>query len=333
MLSAASGFSAAPSERDEVESVLNEALLSALFPVFEWDDPLHIEGEEAEDIARLLEESARANGVDHEVRSVLEDALRQEIVVMGSGDAIHDIGPLACSDLRSSIPVSVPPTRLSPHASDVALSRTPTPQRMGVGLFASSPTSASTVVTLGGLTLAGSHRGSSPNAALTDTLRASFGAGSFFGHGVLTLGDAHLNSSRSSLMSSGDIGDRSISLDETSHTSSVYALNETGESHTIFNEAAQLDFTQLIALGRAPTRQQLSDDEVRALPRVRFEAPEMQRCSICLETFRHGMLLTGLNCGHVFHVDCLSRWVQRSAMCPNCRSHIEPLAPHLAHRQ
>lgn len=115
-------------------------------------------------------------------------------------------------------------------------------------------------------------------------------------------------------------------LEGTTRTSSVYALNDSG-GNTVFSDTLQLDFEQLAALGRAPTRQRLSDDEARALPRVRFDAPELQSCSICLETFRHGMLLTGLSCGHVFHVDCLAQWVQRAAAsCPNCRCPVQPFA-------
>jgi len=119
-------------------------------------------------------------------------------------------------------------------------------------------------------------------------------------------------------------GERMTSFDDTARTSSVYALNDSGGSRSAFSDSLQLDFNQLIALGRSPTRQRLSDEEARELPRVRFEAPEMQSCSICLEAFRHGMLLTGLSCGHVFHVDCLAQWVQRSVQCPNCRQTVEP---------
>merc|ERR1719401_1097049 len=99
----------------------------------------------------------------------------------------------------------------------------------------------------------------------------------------------------------GSVSDR---RPESAYTNSLYAL---GESEDRSSEHAQL-----------------SSEEARGLPRVRFEAPERLSCSICLEFFRHGMLLTGLSCGHVFHVECLTQWVQRSAHCPNCRARVEP---------
>lgn len=64
----------------------------------------------------------------------------------------------------------------------------------------------------------------------------------------------------------------------------------------------------------------LSEAEIRALPRVRFEEAEEQQCSICLEAFRSGEFLTELPCAHFFHVNCVAQWFQGSAQCPLCRS-------------
>ncbi|CAE7250189.1 ATL57, partial [Symbiodinium pilosum] len=46
----------------------------------------------------------------------------------------------------------------------------------------------------------------------------------------------------------------------------------------------------------------LTEEEIRALPKVQFSAKDMQQCSICLEAFQEGELLTSLRCGHFFHV-------------------------------
>lgn len=124
-----------------------------------------------------------------------------------------------------------------------------------------------------------------------------------------------------------DAGERLRALDTSIHdTNSVYALNDSVGSPSGLSAHLGLDFSDLINVaGRTPVKEALlSDDQVRNLPRVCFEDPEMQTCSICLEAFRHGMLLTGLGCGHAFHVNCLAQWVQRSAQCPNCRTAIEP---------
>jgi len=71
------------------------------------------------------------------------------------------------------------------------------------------------------------------------------------------------------------------------------------------------------------TRRRLDAAEAQTLPRMRFSAPEMHSCSICLENFLDGVLVTKLNCDHAFHVDCLTTWVQQCAECPNCRAEIK----------
>ncbi|KAI6069954.1 RING finger protein 103 [Aix galericulata] len=68
--------------------------------------------------------------------------------------------------------------------------------------------------------------------------------------------------------------------------------------------------------------------------------PEMLRCTecvVCLENFRHGCLLMGLPCGHVFHQNCIVMWLAGGRhCCPVCRwasykkkqpyTHPQPLA-------
>jgi len=77
---------------------------------------------------------------------------------------------------------------------------------------------------------------------------------------------------------------------------------------------------RVLQLGTVLTGQRLSDEEIRALPKVVFDDAEQQSCPICLEIYQRGEFLTSLQCGHFFHVDCLARWFQRSTQCPLCRS-------------
>jgi hypothetical protein len=66
----------------------------------------------------------------------------------------------------------------------------------------------------------------------------------------------------------------------------------------------------------------LSEAEIRLLPRVQmqFDQATHQTCSICLEAFEGTDVVTALRCGHVFHVDCVGRWMQRATFCPLCRT-------------
>lgn len=77
---------------------------------------------------------------------------------------------------------------------------------------------------------------------------------------------------------------------------------------------------QLLRLGAVASGQHLSDAEVEALPKVRFEHAEEQCCAVCLERYQQRELLTELRCGHFFHTECLAGWFRRSTQCPLCRS-------------
>lgn len=67
---------------------------------------------------------------------------------------------------------------------------------------------------------------------------------------------------------------------------------------------------------------QLLEEKVFALSKVQFEACQQQSCVICLEAYEQGELLASLNCGHLFHVDCVAGWMRRASHCPLCRTDI-----------
>ena len=42
-------------------------------------------------------------------------------------------------------------------------------------------------------------------------------------------------------------------------------------------------------------------------------------CSICLDSLAIGLLLQH-KCGHIFHKECIERWLLESSRCPWCRN-------------
>ena len=43
------------------------------------------------------------------------------------------------------------------------------------------------------------------------------------------------------------------------------------------------------------------------------------KCAICLDIFDSDSKVCLLNCGHVFHKDCIKNWVNIKNTCPTCR--------------
>lgn len=83
---------------------------------------------------------------------------------------------------------------------------------------------------------------------------------------------------------------------------------------------------RVLQMGSVLAGARLAEDEISALPKVRFEQAEEQQCAICLDNFRPGELLTELPCRHFFHVGCVASWFERSTRCPLCRSGIHAQA-------
>lgn len=48
-------------------------------------------------------------------------------------------------------------------------------------------------------------------------------------------------------------------------------------------------------------------------------------CSCCLDECTHKQFHRVLPCGHIFHVECIDRWLmEKTTVCPNCRTDLYP---------
>ncbi|KAL9237887.1 hypothetical protein vseg_012384 [Gypsophila vaccaria] len=45
-------------------------------------------------------------------------------------------------------------------------------------------------------------------------------------------------------------------------------------------------------------------------------------CSICQDKFKKRVRVTPLDCGHVFHPNCIEAWLEHKNTCPLCRSRV-----------
>lgn len=54
--------------------------------------------------------------------------------------------------------------------------------------------------------------------------------------------------------------------------------------------------------------------------------PVDSKCTICFDTASDERELEHLPCGHMFHRDCIIRWLNYSNVCPNCRHQVHLIA-------
>ncbi|VDO28560.1 unnamed protein product [Haemonchus placei] len=54
---------------------------------------------------------------------------------------------------------------------------------------------------------------------------------------------------------------------------------------------------------------------------VRLPVPEneIERCTVCLCEFETGEEVRNLRCTHIFHVNCIDKWLVYNKKCPVCR--------------
>ena len=48
-------------------------------------------------------------------------------------------------------------------------------------------------------------------------------------------------------------------------------------------------------------------------------------CCICLANFDKEAQVTELNCKHIFHTECLEKWMETKTICPFCREEVVKL--------
>ena len=59
---------------------------------------------------------------------------------------------------------------------------------------------------------------------------------------------------------------------------------------------------------------------IEALKKVRVDVSCTAReCSICLEEFCNGSEVMRMPCSHIYHKDCIVKWLETSHLCPLCR--------------
>ncbi|GMK59239.1 hypothetical protein CspeluHIS016_0702540 [Cutaneotrichosporon spelunceum] len=72
-----------------------------------------------------------------------------------------------------------------------------------------------------------------------------------------------------------------------------------------------------------------SQDTIRGLERFTFDEKTLAEspykdCPVCMDDFMIGDAVIKIPCGHEFHPDCLTPWLERNGSCPVCRHSLVP---------
>ena len=49
---------------------------------------------------------------------------------------------------------------------------------------------------------------------------------------------------------------------------------------------------------------------------------EQDECPICKEMYQEDEVIKELYCGHIYHTQCIERWLQQEKKCPCCNTEI-----------
>lgn len=69
-----------------------------------------------------------------------------------------------------------------------------------------------------------------------------------------------------------------------------------------------------------------TEEERAAIPEQPYRRAEEEKenatCSVCLSQVEDGESVKRLRCKHVYHPQCIDRWLERSKMCPVCKRDV-----------
>jgi hypothetical protein len=90
------------------------------------------------------------------------------------------------------------------------------------------------------------------------------------------------------------------------------------------------------AAGNPATESQRVGVDIAKLPELaytesarRIGGVDGEQCSVCLGTVQPGEKVRRLPlCKHLYHVECIDKWLSSHTTCPLCRTDVEPAAEH-----
>jgi len=47
-----------------------------------------------------------------------------------------------------------------------------------------------------------------------------------------------------------------------------------------------------------------------------------QKCAICIDVLKTGIMVKALQCSHKFHSKCINDWLKQKLICPLCKAEV-----------
>ena len=87
----------------------------------------------------------------------------------------------------------------------------------------------------------------------------------------------------------------------------------------------KMSYEQLLQLeeGVGNVNKGLSKDKISKIPEKPFHKAlfdDNTQCIICMDGFNENELVKQLDCGHIFHGDCIDHWLSQQKNCPFCKA-------------
>ena len=107
------------------------------------------------------------------------------------------------------------------------------------------------------------------------------------------------------------------------------------EEHLHCHELERRDISEIIELGNyisdRPSNNNTSnglDNEaienypISIIKNINNLSEDKKKCLICLDEFKNGQKSIALPCIHIFHSECIKKWMKTENFCPLCKSQI-----------
>ena len=69
----------------------------------------------------------------------------------------------------------------------------------------------------------------------------------------------------------------------------------------------------------------LTKEKIKKIPEKPFRKvlfDDNSNCIICMEDFEENEKVKQLDCGHIFHGECIDKWLEKQKTCPFCKSEV-----------